>query len=209
MRLFFGVLAVVGVAVTIAAVWSTPAASAWQVESTVDPFTDQRRLVATRQQPLPGHELHVYELVLSCGATGRKMEIRTFMDANESSDILTPRTVPMTRSTNWTTDSVADSGVFAFRRDDSAPQQGAFIAPDYPNVVLLDAVFPAPADETEAFSQALLGSVLNVGSILNEAMPRSRLVIAGLFPDETVEFRFDDIQLNDRNMLATQCWDSQ
>ena len=169
-------------------------------------MTDGRRVVATKMQPVSGQDMYFYELVLTCLEAGRKLELRTFQRDSAGDEVLAARAVTLTRATNWTSDSQADAGVLTFRMDDAEPQRGAFIAPDYPNVLLLDAVLPPPQSESEALSQEVLASVLPLGAILEHEIPTSRFVVAGVFPDEVMDFRFDDLTSADRATLATSCW---
>jgi hypothetical protein len=156
----------------------------WTVTHSKDSVTDQENVIALARATPPLNRAAVYELVIRCDGPSRRVQLRTLERADPNLDVLLPRPLRLNSYTNWTTYATPDAGEMIFRIDGRPP---------------VSCLFATPAERNVASLFIFAGSV--VGD-----MPQRTLGISGFFPNETVEFPFDQMSTPDRDTIQKTCW---
>jgi len=178
----------------------TAAAASWVLKTDVDRLTDRETLTASSTVPLSEESPYLYKLTLKCDGTSRQVTVATF----ERLDLSDGATLP--RAIEFDTD-VRETGSAQY-------VEGVRV----PNVAAVSfAWFKSRVDEQEPETYQLVPVLDNVGKVVHplsralgdffgNSLPENRLVIANVFPDEQVEFRFDQMTEPERMALQGSCF---
>lgn len=194
-------------------------AQTWTVRTTTDKLTDKKVLTATIRGATTEHPTLNYELTLKCDA-GRSVNvtISTFDGAK-------PRPIPwnVTRTASggqvhtYSTDPVivreSVTQSVRYRIDSGAVANGTLVQSHANAGTLSSDIFNtdtrrinsngALSGAQEQFLARLQGAL--AGNVAVLTMPTARLIIADLFPGETVEFSFNTLTADQRGAMQNGC----
>jgi TonB family protein len=166
--------------------------SEWNVRSDLDLLTDTQTVVAVVAASPTNDQRYVYELTLRCDGSTRQVHVSTF-EVVQTGDLI-PRQIP------WRVEFMqvvgaagAVSSVDLRVRVDGGDVQRAAIRGTHGNQGEISAV---SGTSRNAFSESKMPT-----------MPTTRLVVADVFPNEQVEFRFDSMSAAERAAVGALCFD--
>ena len=181
---------------------STP----WTVTTDTDKLTDKKLLTAATTST-GGDASQVYELTVKCdGASEPEVTVATFDRTNTTAGERLGRGIPWTHFA-----SGATSWVASFRyRIDSGTVGGGMLWQTYNNAGSTTAVFRPPLTSAQVVAQwegtAAQRAESQAEVKSQSTLPQTRLVVADLFPGETVEFLFNNLTAEQRTAMQTMCF---
>lgn len=161
----------------------TGAPPLWSVETGKDPLTDALKVTAKTRVRLSPQLPHFYELTITCSVGEKRISIQTLDSSGPNTSAMTPRRMRLAQPT----------------------------APPFVLTLQFRYRIDNETASTATLHQAYTGSPsTGIWGGLNEEnlsrLPTDRLVIADVFPDETVEFSFARLASSDRAALQETCF---
>jgi hypothetical protein len=207
---------------------NSTASSAWSVSSQVDKLTDRETLKAVTRAAVEDNPKLVYELTLRCDQQTRATSLAMFED--QGFGVLAPRMLPF--ETRVTGDSMGEYKKFSFRHDSGAVQSGMLMGREGPDAntaawdeltVTFRVESARIASWNTTVANARAGKVAYVDAHTGAGrstswadllllrphvltMPLTRLVVADVFPNETVEFSFSTLTSTERGVIESACF---
>jgi hypothetical protein len=192
-----------------------PPASAWQLSVDEDKLTDKK--VVTASVRGSSSSTRIYELTLRCDGSG------PWPDATIATFNLSNDTEQHGRVISWNTrtpvsDFLQRQGVTITVKDvrvriDGGDVYGATLTRTYDNAGSSSSLFAShlkvenvasPASDSASTGTSPAPQLQT--SVAHPTLPVSRLVVADIFPDETVEFPFNSLTADQRSTLQTMCF---
>lgn len=157
----------------------------WGMSIDTDKMTDRKTLIATASTQVSDVRSPAYQLELRCDGKVQQVSIATFdatgagRDISWQTETFSPERA---RSLGVLTLSAVTVSSVGFRyRVDDAPAQRAVLA-------------------QQRYANA------GTSRILPDALPSKRLLVADIFPDETVEFSFTALTQGERDAIQKMCF---
>jgi len=201
--------------------------SAWSVSTQIDKLTDRETLKAVTRAVVPDNIRLQYELTLRCDGQTRVAHLGVFEDIGAG---VVPRMLPF--ETRVSGDSVIALKRFSFRHDSGAVQSGTLVGGhgQDANTAAWGEWTVTFQDESARISSwntsvanARAGKVAYIdahtgagrttpwATLLQlrpdiSTVPPTRLVVADVFPNETVEFSFSTLTSAERGAIESACF---
>jgi len=206
---------------------TTASSSPWSVSAQVDKLTDRETVKAVIRAVVSDNPKLLYELTLRCDESTRVASLAAFEDVGLG---VLPRMLPL--ETRVTGDSIVQYKEFSFRHDSGAAQRGMLVGGHgqdantaaWNELTVTFRVESARIDswnttvaEARAGKVAYIDAHTGAGRSTSWAsllqlrphvltMPSARLVVADVFPNETVEFSFSTLTATERGAVESACF---
>jgi TonB family protein len=203
----------------------------WRMKLDVDKLTDQQVLTATATVLESPNSPHVYQLTLRCAGTDTQMNLSTWDTRDAPVGMMNPRPMlwqtqvrqtggpkfspgGINQSTPIVQREVALPKSFRYRIDSANATSSTLsqVADNIGRVQMTDIfnVDPHQIDSGGALSSEQERALARFSDALSGVsptlmLPTTRLLIADVFPDETVEFPFSTLTSDDRSTMGKMC----
>jgi len=178
----------------------------WGMTLNVDKLTDQKVFTATATAHVSGPSSPSYQLILRCVVgKDRDVSLATFDDADE------PRVIPFVTDIEETGAAHYEAGIripqivvsisraIRYRMDSRPAERAQLVSPEeYSNVGRIVLGYSAGAN--------LFANLLGIDMFSKSGLPTTRLIVADVFPDETVEFSFSTLTPDARSAIQKACF---
>lgn len=192
-----------------------PSPTTWNIDVSTDKLTDEKVLVATAQATVEGAS-SVYQLELRCSQGNvTDLLLSTFRAANDTlrpiqwDMSLSPKFGELVRAYRYRIDDWgADVALLKHTRYQNAGLLSRELRPSNQRTTWSPLLRRFNADD-EANLRHNFGALVTPDMVAVQTifgtLPKTRLLIADVFPDETVEFRFDSLLAGYRATIQNMC----
>jgi len=210
-------------------------AKTWSTTLDVDKLTDKRVFTVTATAHADENPAHIYQLTITCDGGPRNVTLSAWSTTGAPAGKMNARPIEwesriVTAGGNVTTRDAKTGAPHAFspvvQNEVSVPKAIRFRidsaavavsrlerASDNVGLLSLSDLFTTDAPRVDssgaltAQQERALGRLqaLSSGDALTATLPKARLLVADVFPNETVEFRFDVLTPDARSALRKMC----